>query len=447
MKKEFVLSTEAVLSAIGITQRFDSDNDVTIPMVVLEEVYSYNGLPEKKLVASRFVDYIDGFNQSALISGGVKQENGSLLRVVDNNKISPTLNNFTTTERRLIQTCLDRKKKATKSEIILIHPNPAIRMKAEKCGITSQPWKDEIFPAPENQYSGRVEVSVSQTTLDSFYKDNVISVKDIYEYKKVDWKENMFVVLSSETGASAIGRYTRNSIVPLLYYNGSVCKADNVEQKMLLECLLAPPEIAPLVICKGAAGTGKTFCTLSAALEKVAKYGREDVYSQILVGTPAVTIEEDIGFLPGDIDDKMGPYLGGIRDNLRMIFKTKAPEKDNSQLDTDVNFIFEKRFIQIQSIGHLRGRSIPYTMFIIDEAQNIKPEILLDIVTRAAKGTKIVLLGDPTQVNRPGLNTRRNGLVYISEKMKGNSCCWQVELNKNKSIRSELAQQALKILV
>ena len=160
-----------------------------------------------------------------------------------------------------------------------------------------------------------------------------------------------------------------------------------------------------------------------------------------------MTIEEDIGFLPGDIDDKMGPYLGGIRDNLRIISKLKAPEKDNSQLNSDVRFIFEKGFIEIQSIGHLRGRSIPNMMFIIDEAQNIKPDIVLDILTRAAKGTKIVLLGDPTQVNRPGLNTRRNALVYTSEKMKGNSWCWQVTMNSDKSVRSELAQQALKILI
>ena len=447
MKKEFVLSTEAVLSAVGITQRFDSDNDVTVPMCVLEEVYSYNGLPEKKLVAARFVDYIDSLDQTALITSGVRQENGSLLRVVDNNKISASLNNFSPSERRLIQTCLDRKKKANKTEVVLIHPNPAIRMKAEKENIKSQPWQDEIFPAPEHQYTGRVEVSVSQTALDLFYQNRVISAKDVYESKKVDWKENLFVVLKSETGSSAVGRYTRGSIVPLTYYNSKICKADNVEQKMLLECLLAPPEIAPLVICKGAAGTGKTFCTLAAALEKVAGYGSEEVYSQILVGTPAVTIEEDIGFLPGDIDDKMGPYLGGIRDNLRIISKLKAPEKDNSQLNSDVKFIFEKGFIEIQSIGHLRGRSIPNMMFIIDEAQNIKPDIVLDILTRAAKGTKIVLLGDPTQVNRPGLNTRRNALVYTSEKMKGNSWCWQVTMNSDKSMRSELAQQALKILI
>ncbi len=451
MKKEFVLSLEAIVSAEHITLGFDSDNDVTVPMVVLEEVYNYNGLPEKKLVASRFLEYIDSFELKELIGKGVKQENGSILRVVDNGKIDIKLNNFPTSpfnERRVIQVCLDRKKNS-KSEVILIHPNPSMRMKAAKIGINSEPWKDEIFPAPENQYMGRVKVSVSQTVLDEFYSNGEISIKDIYESRKIDWKENLFVVFESETGAGGIGRYTRGKIVSLQYYNKkteNVCKADNVEQKMLLECLLAPPEIAPLVVVKGAAGTGKTFCTLSVALEKLAGYSKDSVYSQILVGTPVVTIEEDIGFLPGTIEEKVGPYLGGIRDNLRMIFKEKAPEKDNAELETDVDYIFKKGFIRIQSIGHLRGRSIPFTMFIVDETQNIQPKILLDIVTRAAKGTKIVLLGDPTQVNKPGLNTRRNGLVYISEKMKGHSLCWQVTLNSDKSIRSDLAQEALKIL-
>ena len=197
---------------------------------------------------------------------------------------------------------------------------------------------------------------------------------------------------------------------------------------------------------KGAAGTGKTFCTLSAALEQLSKYVPKGIYSQILVGTPIVTIEENIGFLPGTIDEKVGPYLGGIMDNLKMIFKAKNDTADNACLEDMANELFDRMYIKIQSIGHLRGRSIPFTMFIVDETQNIQPSILLDIVTRAATGTKIVLLGDPTQVNKPGLNTRRNGLVYISEKMKGHSLCWQVTLDSGKSIRSELAQEALKIL-
>lgn len=455
MKKEFILSSNAAISAEKITLAFDGDNDVTIPMVVLEELYHYNGIPEKVIIANRFVEYLENLDMNKLISkNGVVQENGSVLRVVDNNKIDSKLqhiNNLTASEKRLIQVCLDRKINKD-VQVVLITQNPALRMKVAKLGIDSQPLKDEIFPAPEDQYTGRKVVSVSQTTLDEFFKNGSISIKDIYESKKVDWKENMFVVLKSEKGTSAIGRYTQKEVVKLKYYTenkndkNSSCKANNVEQKMLMECLLAPPEIAPLVVVKGAAGTGKTFCTLSAALEQLSQYATKGIYSQILVGTPIVTIEENIGFLPGSIDEKVGPYLGGIMDNLKMIFKYKNSTADNACLEDMAEELFDRKFIKIQSIGHLRGRSIPYTMFIVDETQNIQPSILLDIVTRAATGTKIVLLGDPTQVNKPGLNTRRNGLVYISEKMKGHSLCWQVTLDSGKSIRSDLAQEALKIL-
>ena len=129
-----------------------------------------------------------------------------------------------------------------------------------------------------------------------------------------------------------------------------------------------------------------------------------------------------------------------------MIFRNKNQELDNQKLDMNVKFLFDRKFISIQPIGFLRGRSIQQSIFIIDECQNIKPSILRDIVTRVGKGTKLVLLGDPTQVNKPGLNTSKNGLVYVSEKFKGNSLCYQVMLNADKSVRSELAKEALKVL-
>ena len=133
-------------------------------------------------------------------------------------------------------------------------------------------------------------------------------------------------------------------------------------------------------------------------------------------------------------------------DNLWNYFKMGGDDLDNEVVEDQISELFARKFIEIQGIGFLRGRSIKSNLFIIDEAQNIRPEILLDIVTRVGKGTKIVLMGDPTQVNRVGLNIRRNGLVYISEKMKGSSLCWQVTLSNEKSVRSELAQEALRIL-
>ena len=260
--------------------------------------------------------------------------------------------------------------------------------------------------------------------------------------------ENEFLIIKTEC-SSGLGRYTNGKIVQLQHNERlpQGCRALNIEQKMLWECLLAPPEIAPLVVVKGAAGTGKTYCSIAMALDKLKGYSEEELYDQILVATPTVTVSgENIGYLPGDIEDKVGPYLGGIMDNLKAFFRERNKDYDNLQLRQCAEELFERGFIEIQPIGFLRGRTIPKTVFIIDETQNIRPSDIQDIVTRAAKGSKFIFLGDPDQINNPELNTRYNGLVYLSEKMKGNALCWQITLNSEKSIRSNLAQEALKIL-
>ena len=449
MKKEFILRTEAVLSSEKATMAFGGDNDVTIPMAILENLYQYKGIPEKMVIANRVIDYIQDLDMAKISSSeGVKQSNGSILRVIDNTKIDKSIedmNNLSTLDKRVFQVCIDRQK-ATRNQVILISQNPSIRIKAKMLGIESQPFKDEIFPLPKNQYTGKIEVFVSQTILDKFNREKSIKINDVYNYNQIEWFENMFVVMKSETNASCLGRYSKGNIVSLRYGRKSELKTLNVEQEMLAECIAAPSEIAPLVVIKGAAGTGKTFCTLSIALNKIRKFGDEGIYDKVLIATPTVNIDEEIGYLPGNIDDKVSPYLGGIMDNLRNHFKMCNEDADNNFIEGQVSELFDRQYIEIQGIGFLRGRSIKDNLFIIDEAQNIRPEILLDIVTRVGKGTKIVLMGDPTQVNRVGLNVRRNGLVYISEKMKGSSLCWQVTLNNEKSVRSELAQEALRIL-
>ena len=254
-------------------------------------------------------------------------------------------------------------------------------------------------------------------------------------------------------GSSAIARYTDGKLVPLMYQDNKAFKPDNAEQKMFMECLLAPPDIAPLVIVKGGAGTGKTYCALAAALHSLTSYGPVSTYEQILVGAPTVTIDEDLGYLPGDINDKVSPYINGVQNNLIEIFKlngeniTGGKEKvTKKECKETVSMLFEKSLIEIQAIGFLRGSSIANTFYFLDEVQNIKPEIMKDIITRLARGSKLVLAGDPTQVNTPGLNERRNGLVYASEKFKDISRCWQIELDSKKTVRSELAMIAQEIL-
>ena len=451
MKKTFVLRTEATLASTNPTLRFGNDNTIVIPMAILQNLYRYQGLPEKQRLAAKFIEYIDQIPEKELLSEiGYRQQNGSYLRIVDNNPLTEEVENmvdFSRLDKRVYQVCLDLKK-VGHPNVILISKNPTIRLKARQLGIEAQMFKDEIFPSPKDQYNGFVEISMSQTSLDKMYQNGEIPIKEVYQYGMNAWLENEFVKITTET-SHGIGRYSNGKILPLKYSrklpNGY--RALNAEQTMLWECLLAPPEIAPLVVVKGAAGTGKTYCSIAMALERLRNYSNTEVYDQILVASPTVTVSnERIGYLPGDIDEKVGPYLGGIMDNLKAIFREQAPEEDNSKLKDRAQELFERGLIEIQPIGFLRGRTIPRTVFIIDETQNIKPSDIQDIVTRAAKGSKFIFLGDPDQINNPELNSRYNGLVYLSEKMKGNALCWQVTLNSEKSIRGDLAQAALKIL-
>jgi PhoH-like ATPase len=158
--------------------------------------------------------------------------------------------------------------------------------------------------------------------------------------------------------------------------------------------------------------------------------------------------------LPGDIEEKLSPYLAGIKDNLSILHKSGSKQElDKKSRDSfadgpyeDGSYFFAKGMVQIQAIGFLRGRSIVDTYFIIDETQNIEPDTIKSIVTRAGEGSKFIFLGDPTQIDNPNLTERYNGLVYLSEKMKGNPMCAQIALADSESVRSELARKAAQIL-
>ena len=447
--KIFVLRTESILSSTKSTLKFDSDNCVVIPMAILENLYRYEGLAEKKKLARSFCEYISTFSRRELLSKkGARQKNGSVIRLVDNEGMSERIekiNNLSTLDKRVFEVCRLLKEE-DKNQVILISQNPVIRIKAYQLGIKAEPFKDEIFPEPKDQYKGFITVETSQTEFNKFYREDSLSIKSIYKAYNIEWIENMFVRIVSGNH-STIGRYTEGKIVPLEYSkkipNGY--KSLNDEQTLLWECLLAPPKIAPLVVVKGAAGTGKTFCSLAYALENLKKFGTNALYNQIYVGTP-VEYGEDIGYLPGDISSKVSPVLGGIFDNLESIFREKNPEADNLMIQDQIDEVFERKFIEIQVIGFLRGRTIPHKCFIIDETQNVAPNDIKKIVTRAAEGSKFIFLGDPEQVGNPDLNERYNGLVYLSEKFKGKSRCWQITLDSKKSVRSELAQDALDVL-
>ena len=202
-------------------------------------------------------------------------------------------------------------------------------------------------------------------------------------------------------------------------------------------------DTAPLVVVKGPAGTAKTFYALAVGLHKLLE-GEEKEYRRILITRPNTQFDEDIGFLPGSEQEKIAPLLRPILDNLEMLVDSdeKLRYKDERELRGKVDELFDREIITTEAMNFIRGRSLTQTYLIIDEAQNLTPKQAKGIITRAGKGTKIILLGDPNQIDHPLLDERTNGLSYASEKMKGSPFCFQVAMKLDECERSKLSGDA-----
>lgn len=448
MSKVFVLRTHALLSSQGSTLKFGNDNIIVIPLAVVDELRNLKHESfEKGRIARDLLEYLNSFPVDKLMSKeGVKQENGSILRISKNfSNISVEVEGLSTPEKRTLQTCLGIMKEENK-KVILVTNNLSLQLKAKSLGVNAESFKDETFPRLNEQYKGREEVFTTDSSIDFFYKEGYINKKDIYQYRKIEFVNNKFFVLQSET-KSALGMFRDGKIVKLKHQESSPygIKAKNVGQKFLIEALL--DDDCPLVVVKGNAGTGKTFCTLAAGLQETEANKK---YSRIMV-TRSVTATEEYGFLPGDIEEKLSPYIAGIKDNLAILIHGSDQNRKQTRISQrntyeDGSYFFEQGIVQIQAIGFLRGRSICDTFFIIDETQNIRPDTIKSILTRIGEGSKFIFLGDPTQIDNPNLTERNNGLVYLSEKMKGSTMCAQISMADDESVRSKLAREAAKIL-
>jgi len=202
-------------------------------------------------------------------------------------------------------------------------------------------------------------------------------------------------------------------------------------------------EEAPLVIIKGPAGTAKTFYSLAVGLHRTMDC-RPREYNHLLICRPNIPMDEDIGFLPGSEVDKVSPYMRGIRDNLFTLMNGSSVQeaKELAQVEDTVQMLFDKHIIQTEALAYQRGRSLQKYWMMLDEMQNSTPRQAKGVITRPGLGTKIILIGDPAQIDHPYLDSRSNGLVYASEKMRGSKLCYQVTLQHDECERSPLAAEA-----
>lgn len=427
--KTFVLDTNVLLHDPEAFLKFDR-NEVIIPVTVLEELDKMKRLPSELGRNSRAVfrtlDSLHTLGEGNLHSG-VMLANGSHVRIAIDSKLEAEHAFSSINDNRIIFTAYAMQKLGR--NVIFVSKDFAARIKAEAIGLEAQDYENLKF-AYDKIYRGIRNIELSKHDIDVFYKDGWVDAKI------PDTKPNEYFIMTSPEHSSAVGKYdpVKHQIEPLIKTAPIWgIKAKNVEQKCAIDLLLR--DDIKLVALVGQAGTGKTLLALACALKKVFD---ENVYTRILVSRPVVPLGRDIGYLPGTKEEKLFNWMQPIHDNLELLCDSTGTEPNDT-----LRFVMSK--IEMEAVTYIRGRSLQRKFIIVDESQNLTPHEMKTIVSRAGEGTKIVLTGDPTQIDNPYLDENSNGLTYLIGKFSEQQLFGHVFFTKTE--RSELAGLAASLLL
>ena len=455
MQKTFVLDTNVLIQAPQALKSFQN-NEVVIPLVVLEELDLHKkDVGEVGANVRASIRMLEQIRKGGDLTEGVLTADGGIVRVEKNCvdvQLPKDLPDHKS-DNRILKVCLGLQEKAGGDHpVILVTKDILLRIKAQIVGIEAQDFTAEQVGPENGQYTGRQRLFTDSVHFKEFKKKGV-ETSQVYTTDENGEKvtptlfENKFILLVNDTEIkhTQLGRVKGDKIVKLEYQKEEPygIKPRNVGQYFMQEALMQPAKNAPLVIVKGIAGTSKTFYSLACGLEKVYNQGNGE-YRRILICRPNSQFDDDIGFLPGDEQETIAPLMRPILDNLEQLVDSNEEEryKDEAALQGKVGEIFDRGIIQTEALNFIRGRSIVDTWLIIDEAQNMTPLQAKGIITRAGKGTKVIFLGDPNQIDRPYLDEQTNGLSYAAEHMKGSPLCWQVTMDPSECERSALALDA-----
>ena len=452
MQKTYVLDTNVLIQSPYALRAFE-DNHIVLPITVLEELDRLkNADGETGSNARQTIRFLESLRLMGNLVEGVALPEGGTLRIEMNciDVELPSELHIYKNDNRILKVCIGLKKQHDR--VILVTKDILIRIKAQMLGIDAQDFTNEQAPESGQQYTGRAEVYVPEESFSDFKKKG-ISPWDVYDYDSklgkvpVELVLNQFIILKADQSRrkTQLGRFDGSRIVPLEFKKAHPYGVTprNVGQYFLQEALMASADKAPLVIVKGPAGTAKTFYTLAVGLSSILE---RDIpsFRRILISRPNVHFDDDIGFLPGDEAEKIAPLLRPTIDNLELLVDQNEEERYRSEvsLADKIQELFDRGVISAQALNFIRGRSVSKTYLVIDEAQNLTPKQAKGIITRAGMGTKIILLGDPNQIDSPLLDDRTNGLSYAAEKMKGSPLCYQITLSSSECERSPLAMDA-----
>lgn len=442
LSKIYVLDTNVLLQDPNSIFSFE-ENEVVIPAVVLEEVDSKKRyMDEIGRNARQVSKMIDNLRLNGKLHEGVPLDNKGTLRIELNHRSFHQLQEIfveKTNDNRILAVAknlsLEEQTKKKGRPVILVSKDVLVRVKADAIGLIAEDFLNDRVVDNDELYKGFSDYYINPEQLNVFYEKNELPLKEINSPQLFP---NQFVIMKDSLGssASAVGIVDKdvNSIKRLVFDGEHVwgIKPRNVQQKMALELLLRKD--LPLVTLIGKAGTGKTLLALAAGLLQTEDLGQ---FKKLLVARPIVPVGKDIGYLPGEKEEKLRPWIQPIFDNLEYLFNTKKP----GELDA---ILAGMGSIQVEALTYIRGRSIPDQMIIIDEAQNLTKHEVKTILTRVGEGSKIVLMGDPDQIDHPYLDAQNNGLTYVVEKFKDQKISGNVKLIKGE--RSGLARLAADLL-
>ncbi len=435
--KIFVLDTSVILHDNNCIRAFE-DNDVVIPISVLEELDNFKkGSESKNFEAREFARRLDKLSEGSLISDWTSLgEHYGTLKVEMNEKSEPNACEVfaqNKADHRIINVAIQLSQAFSKRSVILVTKDINLRIKAKSLEIMAQDYLKGRVLAEVTSFKGRSEVAVNDDAIiDKIYNQGFIEFSEIFDEKPL---ANHYFILKN--GSSSVLTYfnpTSGNIERVEKRSAYGIKPKNAEQVFAMHAILDPN--IKLVTISGVAGTGKTLLALSSAIENRANY------KQILLARPIVPLSnKDIGYLPGDVSSKLDPYMQPLWDNLKFI-KSQFKETDKDFIN--ITNMMEQEKILITPLAYIRGRSLSNVIFIVDEAQNLTPHEIKTIITRAGENTKIIFTGDVNQIDSPYLDRLSNGLSYIIDKIKDHPIHAHITLEKGE--RSELANVANELL-
>jgi len=456
VRKHFVLDTNVLLHNPAAIHLFD-EHEVVIPLTVVEELDHFKkNSDDTGRNARQAIRELDRLRRLGPLFEGVPiNEIGGTLRIDRCDRELPFKLDLSVADHRILAVAHALHEQGLHT--VFISKDIAARVKADALGLACEDFEAQKVDA-DWLYTGWAQLVVEDRLIDELFDERQLEPEKVQDAvdaaaaaepgRPAELLANQFVVLQSAADESHSGLARRladtNHLIPVTRPRRPVfgIMARNAGQTMALDLLL--DDEIKLVTLLGSAGTGKTLLALAAGMQKVFK---EERYDKLLAARPIMPLGRDIGYLPGDKDEKLAMWMQPIFDNLTYLLSTRGTHLVHAESRTPeqhVDRLVDEGKLVLEPLTYIRGRSIPHQFFVVDEAQNLSPHEVKTIVSRAGEGTKIVLTGDIGQIDNPYLDASSNGLSYLVERMKGQPVAGHVTLTRSE--RSNLASLAAEVL-